>query len=61
MGEWRSDRLKLDGFSIESELRNNLASRLKRNGLEESLSANESDLDAAENVLAQLLGGGSPA
>ncbi len=61
VGEWRSDRLKLDGFSIERELRNNLASRLKRIGLEESLSANESDLDAAENVLAQLLGGGSPA
>ena len=61
VGEWRSDRLRLEGFSIERELRNNLASRLKRIGLAESLSAIESDLDAAENLLAQLLGGGSSA
>ncbi|TAN20421.1 MAG: DNA repair exonuclease [Actinomycetota bacterium] len=61
VGEWRSDQQKLNGFSIERELRNNLASRLKRAGLDQSLSASEDDLDAAESLLAQLFGGGRPA
>ncbi len=59
LGEWRKDPDRLAKFATESELRNALVARIKREGLGHTLITRASDLDAAEALLAELLGGGS--
>ncbi len=59
LGQWRQDPDRLAKFVPESELRNALVVRIKREGLGHTLITGESDLDAAEALLAELLAGGN--
>lgn len=57
-GEWRQDPDRLVHFAPESDLRNALVARIKKEGLGHTLITDVGDLDAAEALLAELLGGG---
>ena len=58
-GDWRLDADRIANFAPESELRNALVARIKKEGLGYTLKSTPGDLDAAEALLAELLGGGS--